>query len=944
MIIADHPPRYDTCHEDNRLYQWIRILAKHHKITLLVQVMIEEGKYIEVMREAGVCVIYDIEILKEQILKGIHKTLQQYASGVNMEMLFKDSDFDVVMLDSPKISKIYMHYIRELSSKSVVMINAFKEYDEQADKSRMVYACEQADVVLSSVKNAEFISSMLPDLDIKVLPEPHSSDFSEDGLLNIFNTPFQPADKNLKRFCISPASIPDDICSNESEVMVIFVVKDIPEIARLSLQALFNNTDPARAKIVIGIDSKMDNGVSKKLEREFRYYFRYDNEQELMRFISRIAGRCRGDYLAVMDSSIVVPPCWEKGLIRYLRQDTEVGIVTPVASDSSYSSMYEFEQEAWMHHDKHKGDNIVTREVEVPCAVFKLSLMKDYADIKNLLDLITRINNKGFKMLRARDTFIWHLKSGIKNKKQIICRNSEKKILSVIIPSCNNLAGLRKCLESIFSQKGVDFKSLEIIVVDDGSADGTSEFLKEVKAPCTLKYFIQPHKGKSASLNHGIKKSSGRFILLMSDDLIADENLINEHLKMHEEYGEEDIAVLGYISAIPSDDTTPFMEFILRCPNTQYAPRIAYNFNDITCPDYLGPNYFYTTNISVKRDAFNKVGLFNEKLDYGMQDIEFGCRFSLNRYPINYNHKAVVHCLRSIGLEKFMSQQSSIGEQFTVLAYRHPDVWDINRFKKESIKYWFDKGNLIRLSQDVIRKLEEYPETTRSSYKFLGSSLLERCYFLLSNYFYGQGINEAVRKMEGDGWVQVFSKQIGIKSEYIINENRAYELLIESCLHSSKGDFLKSFDMVNSASDFVPEHPTLYYAAGALCLSSMDYKGAETAFERGLEIVKIYQQETALLMIGEAMYFIQLAMSCIPQGKYKKASESLERIIKERGPISIGHGVIIYKCLSLCYKALGNLKKSAFCRDESERLKDELKNNEISIKYEEKGRDVNNYR
>lgn len=88
-------------------------------------------------------------------------------------------------------------------------------------------------------------------------------------------------------------------------------------------------------------------------------------------------------------------------------------------------------------------------------------------------------------------------------------------LFSVVIPTHNRLALLRQALASVRSQR---FGNYEIIVVDDGSTDGTAEALAgELDG---LRFVIQPNRGPSAARNLGAKVARGDYLAFLdSDDL-----------------------------------------------------------------------------------------------------------------------------------------------------------------------------------------------------------------------------------------------------------------------------------------------------------------------------------------------------------------------------------------------------------------------------------------
>jgi glycosyltransferase involved in cell wall biosynthesis len=93
-------------------------------------------------------------------------------------------------------------------------------------------------------------------------------------------------------------------------------------------------------------------------------------------------------------------------------------------------------------------------------------------------------------------------------------------VLSIIVLTYNRKHMLRGCLDSLFSQT-VPKENLEIIVVDDGSTDGTEDMMKGISlSHPRLKYCRQIHKGIPATRNTGVVNASGDIIAIVADDYL----------------------------------------------------------------------------------------------------------------------------------------------------------------------------------------------------------------------------------------------------------------------------------------------------------------------------------------------------------------------------------------------------------------------------------------
>jgi glycosyltransferase involved in cell wall biosynthesis len=102
--------------------------------------------------------------------------------------------------------------------------------------------------------------------------------------------------------------------------------------------------------------------------------------------------------------------------------------------------------------------------------------------------------------------------------------------VSVIIPCYNSEKTIRETLESVFAQ---NIQNFEIIIIDDGSSDGTKQIISEFGERVTTLY--QDHQGPSAARNYGIREAKGEYLAFVdSDDLWLPEKLEKQLLCMQE--------------------------------------------------------------------------------------------------------------------------------------------------------------------------------------------------------------------------------------------------------------------------------------------------------------------------------------------------------------------------------------------------------------------------
>lgn len=191
----------------------------------------------------------------------------------------------------------------------------------------------------------------------------------------------------------------------------------------------------------------------------------------------------------------------------------------------------------------------------------------------------------------------------------------KKHDISVVIPTWNRKDDLKRTLKSIFSQS---FKPKEVIVVDNGSRDGSVEMVKkEFKA---VKLITNPcNKGTSFAKNQGIKASSGYYMLFCDSDIeMAHKNVIKNMAGIMDKY--PGIGSLGGEAYKTENGVeTKKKEITINCEtSTVIMPKKKYYLE--SC------GYVATCNCMIKRDLLLKLGGFDSSIIYAGEDKELGIK------------------------------------------------------------------------------------------------------------------------------------------------------------------------------------------------------------------------------------------------------------------------------------------------------------------------------
>jgi GT2 family glycosyltransferase len=208
--------------------------------------------------------------------------------------------------------------------------------------------------------------------------------------------------------------------------------------------------------------------------------------------------------------------------------------------------------------------------------------------------------------------------------------------LSVIVPTYNREKVLEKALEAYLAQSSPQFIH-ELLVVDDGSTDGTGSMVQEFgrRSAFPIRYLRQPNKGPAAARNVGIREARSNLVLFTDSDIIPEPDLVEQHIKWHKDNPQITAAVLGYVTWPPEIKATPFMRW--------YGEEGAlFAYRQLRGKREADFRFFYTCNLSLKTDFLRTCGQFDEDFkSASWEDTELGYRLHKAGLRLLYNPEAV---------------------------------------------------------------------------------------------------------------------------------------------------------------------------------------------------------------------------------------------------------------------------------------------------------------
>ena len=203
--------------------------------------------------------------------------------------------------------------------------------------------------------------------------------------------------------------------------------------------------------------------------------------------------------------------------------------------------------------------------------------------------------------------------------------------MSVVIATYNRADRLRACLDALDRQT-CPLSAFEVIVVDDGSTDGTAALLEAYRPRYPWQVIRQANAGHPHALNRGISAAHGQYCLLLDDDIIAGPELISAHLGAHTAHPAGVVAIGRLTLAFPAG-----ADWYARA----FAAGWERRYDDLaTGAIRLQPAGCYVANTSFPRETFVSLGGFATDLPRGF-DVDLGFRFAAAGLEFVYLDHAV---------------------------------------------------------------------------------------------------------------------------------------------------------------------------------------------------------------------------------------------------------------------------------------------------------------
>jgi GT2 family glycosyltransferase len=205
----------------------------------------------------------------------------------------------------------------------------------------------------------------------------------------------------------------------------------------------------------------------------------------------------------------------------------------------------------------------------------------------------------------------------------------------------------------------------DVVVVVDGSHDGTVEMLEALEFPVPVKTIWQQNHGRAAARNAGLELADGEIVWFLDDDVIPLPGLVARHRRAHHD--------------APSHVTIGPYPFVAGgspiAPNEVWTETV---YDEMARGGRVrSADRFASGNASGPAELFRSVGGFDEGFTgWGCEDVELGHRILRAGYEIHFDPDARAEHEQTLSLAQYCANNVSNGRNMVRAIRLHPDLID----------------------------------------------------------------------------------------------------------------------------------------------------------------------------------------------------------------------------------------------------------------------------
>jgi GT2 family glycosyltransferase len=258
---------------------------------------------------------------------------------------------------------------------------------------------------------------------------------------------------------------------------------------------------------------------------------------------------------------------------------------------------------------------------------------------------------------------------------------------SVVVPTYNRLSRLRHVIAA-FEHQAYPSDAYEVIVISDGSTDGTDAYLETLRSTMRLRWLTQANQGPAAARNAGVQTAVGEFIVFIDDDVVPEPQLLGEHARSHHEAG-RDVVVLGPLLTPEGFEMAPWVRWEQEMLMKQYRALLRGDWPATA-------RQFYTGNASLRRCHILAAGGFDEGFRRA-EDVELAYRLANNGLEFVFNIQAAGMHFADRSYRAWLNAAYAYGRNDVIFARDRNQKWLLPTIRREFLERHFLIRSLVRV-------------------------------------------------------------------------------------------------------------------------------------------------------------------------------------------------------------------------------------------------------
>ncbi|MCB8977299.1 MAG: glycosyltransferase [Ardenticatenaceae bacterium] len=307
--------------------------------------------------------------------------------------------------------------------------------------------------------------------------------------------------------------------------------------------------------------------------------------------------------------------------------------------------------------------------------------------------------------------------------------------VSIVLPTYNRVERLKSVLQALENQS-YPLEKFEVLVVSDGSTDGTDNYLANLASPLNLLPINQANQGPAAARNTGVTQASGEFVLFIDDDVVPIPNFIDEHMNFHQ--GNSTQIVIGPMITPDNYIMSPWVNYEQTMLMKQYQAMVNGEWSPTA-------RQFYTGNASLMRKHIIEAGGFDPAFRRA-EDLELAYRLNDKGLQFVFNPQAVGFHFAERSFESWSRIAYTYGRNDVIFTTKKGQQWLLPQvFREFATRHLFIQIltwillDRTQLSEPLIAKLKSNVE---SAYGRNNNRLAIMLCSSIYNLKYYQGVSD----------------------------------------------------------------------------------------------------------------------------------------------------------------------------------------------------------